>query len=166
MRSKVWVSFTWITFQPLDEETAKYYCIASSFCSIFHLVHVYMMRRTRVPCKVTRCTKLQDAQRFPELALRSTDIRALENLIFPAMWETSNLWYLFGSQSLTFIKKYFQKFPSKYWKNVSHIFFQLKTKYIKMKEWRTLLFISIFWNHVKLLMLGLSQKTKRERCRK
>ena len=53
----------------------------------------YMMRRTRVrvPYKVTKYTKLQGAQRGPELALRSTDFNAPENLIFPAMRETSNL---------------------------------------------------------------------------
>ena len=47
----------------------------------------YMMRwtRVRVPCKVTRCTKLQGAQRAPELALRSTDCHAPKNLIFPAL---------------------------------------------------------------------------------
>ena len=41
------------------------------------------MRRTRVPCKMTRSTKLQGAQRSPELGLRNTDFRAPENLIFP-----------------------------------------------------------------------------------
>ena len=43
------------------------------------------MRRTRVSCKVTRCTKLRGAQRSPELALRNMDFRAPENLIFPAL---------------------------------------------------------------------------------
>ena len=43
------------------------------------------MRRTRVPCKMTRSTKLQGAQRSPELGLRNTDFRAPENLIFPAL---------------------------------------------------------------------------------
>ena len=43
------------------------------------------MRQTHVPRKVTRCTKLGVAQHFPELALRSTDFCAPENLIFPAM---------------------------------------------------------------------------------
>ena len=43
------------------------------------------MRRTRAPRKATRCTKLRGAQRSPELALRSTDFRAPENLIFPAL---------------------------------------------------------------------------------
>ena len=40
------------------------------------------MRRTRVPRKVTRCTK------SPELALRSTDFFAPVNLFFPAMSNT------------------------------------------------------------------------------
>ena len=39
MGSKVWVSFSWITFQLLREETAKFYCTASSFHKIFNLVH-------------------------------------------------------------------------------------------------------------------------------
>ena len=39
------------------------------------------MRLTRVPCKVTRCIKLQGL----ELTLRSTVFHAPENLIFPAM---------------------------------------------------------------------------------
>ena len=43
------------------------------------------MTRTHVPRKVTRCTKLRGAQRSPELALRSTDFRTPENLIFPAL---------------------------------------------------------------------------------
>ena len=43
------------------------------------------MRRTRVPCKVTSCTKLRSAQRSPELALRRTDFCAPVNLLFPAM---------------------------------------------------------------------------------
>ena len=123
----------------------------------------YTLRQTRVPRKVTRCTKLRGAQRSPKLGLRSTDFRAPENLIFPAMWETSNQWYLFRSQSLTL--EFFQKCSSKYWKNVSHIFLRLKTNYIRLEEWRTLLLIAVFWNHVKLLMLDLRQKTKRERWR-
>ena len=43
------------------------------------------MTRTRVPRKVTRCTKLRGAQRSPELALRSADFRTPENPIFPAL---------------------------------------------------------------------------------
>ena len=43
------------------------------------------MRRARVLSEVTRSTKLQGAQRSPELGLRSTDFRAPENLIFPAL---------------------------------------------------------------------------------
>ena len=39
MGSKVWVSFSWITFQLLREETATFYCTASSFHKIFNLVH-------------------------------------------------------------------------------------------------------------------------------
>ena len=46
------------------------------------------MRRTRVPRKVTSCTKLRSAQRFPELALRSTDFCAPVNLFFPSMSRT------------------------------------------------------------------------------
>ena len=45
----------------------------------------YKMRRTRVPCKMTRSTKLWGAQRSPELGLRNMDFRAPENLIFPAL---------------------------------------------------------------------------------
>ena len=43
------------------------------------------MRRTRVPSKVKWNTKLRGAQRFPELALGSTDFCVPENLIFPAL---------------------------------------------------------------------------------
>lgn len=43
------------------------------------------MRGTCVPCKVMKSTKLQGAQRSPELVLRSTDFCAPENLIFPAL---------------------------------------------------------------------------------
>ena len=46
------------------------------------------MRRTHVPYKAARCTKLRGAQRSPELALRGTDFRAPENLIFPALFTT------------------------------------------------------------------------------
>ena len=35
--------------------------------------------------KVTRNMKLRGIQRSPELALRSKDFRALENVIFPAL---------------------------------------------------------------------------------
>ena len=45
----------------------------------------YTMRWTLVPRKVTRWTKFWGAQRSPELAFRSTDFRAPENLIFPAL---------------------------------------------------------------------------------
>ena len=45
----------------------------------------YMIRWTHVPCKVTRSTKLRGAQQSPELGLRSTDFRAPENLICPAL---------------------------------------------------------------------------------
>ena len=51
----------------------------------------YTMRRTRVPCKVTRSTKLRFAQHSPELALRSMDFRAPENLNFPALHVVSSL---------------------------------------------------------------------------
>ena len=37
--SKVWVSFSRITFQHLREEIAKFHCTASSFHNILHLVH-------------------------------------------------------------------------------------------------------------------------------
>ena len=43
------------------------------------------MRQTRVSCKVTRCTKLQGTQHAPELGLRSADLCAPENLIFPPL---------------------------------------------------------------------------------
>ena len=50
----------------------------------------YTMRRARVLSKVTRSTKLRGAQRSPELGLRSTDFRAPENLIFPALHTRNN----------------------------------------------------------------------------
>ena len=72
MGRKVWVSFTWITFQPLLEEIAKYCCIASSFHNIF------------IWCTM-RCTELRGTQRSPELSLRSTDFCVPENIIFPVL---------------------------------------------------------------------------------
>ena len=41
--------------------------------------------QTLVPCNVTRSTKLRRVQCAPELALRSTEFRSPENLIFPAV---------------------------------------------------------------------------------
>ena len=43
------------------------------------------MRQTRVPRKVTRCTKLRDTQHSPELALRGMDFHAPKNPIFLAL---------------------------------------------------------------------------------
>ena len=43
------------------------------------------MRRTCVPPNFTRSTKLQCAQSSPEVAFRSTNFRAPENQIFPAL---------------------------------------------------------------------------------
>ena len=43
------------------------------------------MRQTRVLPNVTRSTELRNAHRSPELAFRSTDFGAPENLIFPAL---------------------------------------------------------------------------------
>ena len=125
--------------------------------ALLHLsVTYFIWCTTRYTMRQTKCIqKLQGSQRSPELALRSKDFCAPENLIFPVMWETRNLWYLFRTQSLTLIKEFFWIFLSKYWKNVSHIFFQLNTNYIKLEEWRTLLLIAIFWNPVNLLMLDL-----------
>ena len=45
-----------------------------------------MMRQTRVPRKATKCAKLRGVQRSPELALRTTDFRAPENLILPVLF--------------------------------------------------------------------------------
>ena len=59
MGSKVWVSFSWIIFQPLHEEIVKFYCTASSFHNMFHLVHSKVLNEANtVPCKVIRCSKL------------------------------------------------------------------------------------------------------------
>ena len=43
------------------------------------------MRQTFVARNVTRSTKLRGAQCLPKLALRSTEFRSPENLIFPAL---------------------------------------------------------------------------------
>ena len=86
MGSKVWVSFSQITFQPLCEKLQS--IIALLDLSITYFIWCmmrYTMRWTHVPHKVTRCTKFRDTQRSSELALRSTGFRALENLIFPAL---------------------------------------------------------------------------------
>ena len=53
----------------------------------------YTMRQTCVSHKATRCTKLRGTQHSAELALRSTDFRALENLIFPALKPHSSPWF-------------------------------------------------------------------------
>ena len=125
--------------------------------ALLHLsVTYFIWCTTRYTMRQTKCIqKLQGSQRSPELALRNKDFHAPENLIFPVKWETRSLWYLFRTQSLTLIKEFFWIFLSKYWKNVSHIFFQLNANYIKLEEWRTLLLIAIFWNPVNLLMLDL-----------
>ena len=60
------------------------------------------MRRTRVPRKVTRCTKLRGAQRSPELAFRNTDFCALENLIFLALSDVLSMFH----SILLFLPKY------------------------------------------------------------
>ena len=57
MGSKVWVSFSWITFQYLCQEIGKKYCIALSvhnlsFCNIFHLVQNEILN------EVNRCNSL------------------------------------------------------------------------------------------------------------
>ena len=57
------------------------------------------MRRTCVPCKVTRSTKLRGAQRSPELGLRCMGFRAPENLIFrpckrELFWDWKNDFHL------------------------------------------------------------------------
>ena len=63
MGSKVWVSFSSITFHPLREKIAKFYCTASIFNKIFHLVHGEVQDEvnlcTSKSCKVQkilRCT--------------------------------------------------------------------------------------------------------------
>ena len=43
------------------------------------------MRQTLLPHNATRSTKLRGAQHAPELALRSTEFSAPENLIFLAL---------------------------------------------------------------------------------
>ena len=48
------------------------------------------MRRTRVPRKITRCTKLRGLQRSPELSSRSRYFRVPENLVFPALYYIFN----------------------------------------------------------------------------
>ena len=97
MGSKVWVSFSWITFHALHEEIAKYCCIASPFCNIFHLVHdeVHNEANTCASC----CTKLWRAKHSPELALRSTDFHTLESRIFPVMYILLWRWILLNRVS-------------------------------------------------------------------
>ena len=60
------------------------------------------MSRTRVPPKVARSTKLQGAQRSPELTFRNTDFRVPEILTFPALkivvfWENGIVLHPGGS---------------------------------------------------------------------
>ena len=56
------------------------------FYSLFHFVHgeLHSEANTCSP-NVTKSTKLQGAQRAPELVLRSMKFRSPENLIFPAL---------------------------------------------------------------------------------
>ena len=54
----------------------------------------HSVRQTLVPHKVTRSTKLWGAQRAPEFALRSTEFRSPENLVFPALSsDTEKIWF-------------------------------------------------------------------------
>ena len=46
----------------------------------------YTVKQTLVPRNVTMGTKLRGAQSTPELALRSTEFRSPENLIFSALF--------------------------------------------------------------------------------
>ena len=62
MGTKVWISFSWITFQYLCQEIAKKYCIALSvhnlsFCNIFHLV------QNEIHNEVNRCNSLGHKER-------------------------------------------------------------------------------------------------------
>ena len=62
MGIKVWISFSWITFQYLCQEIAKKYCIALSvhnlsFCNIFHLV------QNEIHNEVNRCNSLGHKER-------------------------------------------------------------------------------------------------------
>ena len=57
--------------------------------SIIYLISCtvrFTVRQTILLCNVTRSTKSQSAQRSSELALRSTDFRSPENLIFPTLF--------------------------------------------------------------------------------
>ena len=51
----------------------------------------YPVRQTLVPRNVTRGTNLRGTQSAPELALRSTEFRSPENLIFPALPTRKNV---------------------------------------------------------------------------
>ena len=53
-----------------------------------------MRRICVIPRKVTKCTKLRGTQRSPELALRSTDFYAPENLILPTLSWKVNIFIL------------------------------------------------------------------------
>ena len=60
-----------------------------SFHNLFYLNHSEVRNGAKyVLPKVTRSTKLQGTQRFPELGFRRTDFRVPENLISPALGYT------------------------------------------------------------------------------
>ena len=59
-------------------------------CSIWCTVS-YILKQTLVPCNVARSIKLRGAQRASELALRSTEFRSPENLIFPILTGVNDL---------------------------------------------------------------------------
>ena len=59
-------------------------------CSIWCTVR-YILKQTLVSCNVARSIKLRGAQRASELALRSTEFRSPENLIFPILTGVNDL---------------------------------------------------------------------------
>ena len=81
--SKVWVSFTQITFQPLHKEIAKYYCIVSSSYYMFYLVHNKVHNEAKTcTTTLTRCTKWQGIQHSPKFSLTNIDFCVPENPVF------------------------------------------------------------------------------------
>ena len=72
-----------------------------------------MVSQTLVPRNVTRSTKLREAQLAPELALRSTEFRSPENLIFPVLPEQSIDEYLTKSKGRSSIRQYLKTKPIK-----------------------------------------------------
>ena len=125
MRSKVWVSFSWITFQPLHEEIAKFYCTASSFHKIFNLVHNEV--HNEVNLRNSKSCKVHKILRHTTFSWTCCEEQGLcepKNLIFSALTKSNFVCYFFATK-ITFKFGLFQKKNCKY---VNSIYYMMKAE--------------------------------------